>query len=267
MRNVVAVFIVLMLGCGAAWAAPAALVTEVVSIEHAEVAPLVPLCKALFPSLGYEAGTAGIMVTGSRSDIEAVRQFVATMDVPPRPVLLDVHVVALSDEAYLAHTCYASTGGCDPSRLKGARDIAGRYVVARPFHEVTVFIGDHTPVAYFDSQECQLQLRPVDIGVGMSIIPHLTIDGFITLSITHHVSTLRSVAGVAPPTMHETWNKTHARLRDGDSIVLDNLLNEWNQARSGDARPFLEEVQVLGEVFRSQPRRLIVTIKATTVAP
>lgn len=267
MHTAVAVIIVLVLGCGTAWAAPTAVVTEVVSIERAEVAPLVPICKALYPSLDYEAGAAAIRVTGSRSDIEAVRQFVASMDVPPRPVLLDVHVMALSDEAYFTYTCYASTGGCDPSKLHGARDIAGRHVVARPSHEAMVYVGDHVPVAYFDSQGRQLQLEPVDVGVGITIIPYLTVDGFITLALTHHVSTIRNVPGGAPPTLHVTWNKTNARLRDGDTIVLDNLVTEWNEARSGDARPFLEELPVLGEVFRSPPRRLILTIKAITAAP
>ena len=72
------------------------------------------LAKALYPSLNYsvEDRLNSIIVTGQDRDIEAMKAFLATVDIPLQQVMLDIRVVSLNEDGQkaLGFTIGSSTG-------------------------------------------------------------------------------------------------------------------------------------------------------------
>jgi len=93
---------------------PVVLKTEIVPIKYSTVQTVLQLSKTLYPSLNYnvEDRLNSLVVTGNEHDIEALKAFLATVDVPLQQVMLDIKVVDLNEQGskQLGFTIGNSTG-------------------------------------------------------------------------------------------------------------------------------------------------------------
>jgi len=93
---------------------PVVLKTEVVPIKYSTVQTTLQLSKTLYPSLNYnvEDRLNSLIVTGNEHDIEALKAFLATVDIPLQQVMLDIKVVDLNEQGskQLGFTIGNSTG-------------------------------------------------------------------------------------------------------------------------------------------------------------
>lgn len=93
---------------------PVVLKTEIVPIKYASVQTALGLLKSLYPSLNYsiEDRLNSLIVTGQDRDIEAMKAFLATFDIPLQQVMLDIRVVSLSEDGQrsLGFSLGSSTG-------------------------------------------------------------------------------------------------------------------------------------------------------------
>jgi len=93
---------------------PVVLKTEVVPIKYSTVQTTLQLAKALFPNLSYniEDRLNAMIVTGQDKDIEAMKAFLATVDIPLQQVMLDIKVVDLNEQGskQLGVTIGSNTG-------------------------------------------------------------------------------------------------------------------------------------------------------------
>lgn len=93
---------------------PVVLKTEIVPVRYGAVQTVLGLAKALYPSLNYsvEDRLNALIVTGQDRDIEAMKAFLATVDIPLQQVMLDIRVVSLSEDGQksLGFTIGSSTG-------------------------------------------------------------------------------------------------------------------------------------------------------------
>lgn len=80
---------------------PVVLKTEIIPIKYATAQTLLQLAKSLHPGLSYtlEDRLNSLIVTGQDRDIDALKAFLATVDIPLQQVMLDVKMVSLSEAA------------------------------------------------------------------------------------------------------------------------------------------------------------------------
>lgn len=79
---------------------PVVLKTEIIPIKYATAQTTLQLVKALFPNLNYslEDRLNALIVTGQDRDIESMKAFLATVDIPLQQVMLDIKVVDLTEQ-------------------------------------------------------------------------------------------------------------------------------------------------------------------------
>ncbi|NDD27287.1 MAG: type IV pilus secretin family protein [Proteobacteria bacterium] len=79
---------------------PVVLKTEIVPVKYGTVQGVLNLAKPLYPSLGYTVDDRlnSLIVTGQDRDIEALKAFLATVDIPLQQVMLDIRIVVLNED-------------------------------------------------------------------------------------------------------------------------------------------------------------------------
>ncbi len=88
--------------------------TEVIPVKYGVLAQVLQIVKALYPQVSYIADDHlnAMIVRGQDSDIQALKAFLATIDVPLQQVMLDIRVVSLNETASktLGFSIGSSTG-------------------------------------------------------------------------------------------------------------------------------------------------------------
>jgi Flp pilus assembly protein, secretin CpaC len=95
-----------------------------------------------------------------------------------------------------------------------------------------------------------------EFGVKLDVAP--TVEGIdnIVLKVRPEVSSLDQAAGVKigelnVPGIRTRWTETFMQVRSGESMVMSGLLND-QEVEQIDKLPFLAEIPVLGEFFKSR---------------
>lgn len=107
-----------------------------------------------------------------------------------------------------------------------------------------------------------VNVQVVPVGIIMDIIPQITDDGEILLSINPDISELLEVkkfevqgAMATQPVIDRRSIDTLARLRDGQSLVIAGIIKERRQENIGGV-PFLAKLPLLGNLFRRTEQRV-----------
>ena len=97
-------------------------------------------------------------------------------------------------------------------------------------------------------------IRTFDVGVSLIVNPRVNEDGMITLTISPTVAALRGTSEFALPVVTERSVLTSVRVRNGETAVIAGLVSDEEQITVKKI-PFLGDLPIVGELFKSRERR------------
>jgi general secretion pathway protein D len=112
----------------------------------------------------------------------------------------------------------------------------------------------------------------VDTGVVLSVRPHISAGGLVTLEISQEVSDVQdgvTTTGLNSPTINKRSAQTTVAVQSGDTMVLGGLIkDDKNNGSSG--LPLLSDIPIVGALFGAKTdttnrRELIITITPRVV--
>ncbi len=116
----------------------------------------------------------------------------------------------------------------------------------RPFMTSTKFDSNNNPVQSYDYR---------DVGVRLTIQPHISSNDMITLDIEQEVKQVTSNAGIdAPAPITLTRNtSTTVKLRNNSKLVISGLIRD-DSDESNSAVPGLSKLPLIGWLFKSKSK-------------
>lgn len=93
-------------------------------------------------------------------------------------------------------------------------------------------------------------LQTVDVGVTLNVIPYVTDQQEITVTIEPEVSELNSAGDATLPSISRRTAKATIRVKDGDTIVIGGL-RQQNKFTKRTKIPFLGDLPIIGYFFSS----------------
>jgi type II secretory pathway component GspD/PulD (secretin) len=99
-------------------------------------------------------------------------------------------------------------------------------------------------------------IRTFDVGISLIVNPRVNEEGMVTLTISPTVAALVGTSEFALPVITERTVNTSVRVRSGDTAVIAGLVAD-GEVVTVKKIPFLGDIPVLGELFKSRERRPI----------
>ncbi len=137
-----------------------------------------------------------------------------------------------------------------------------------------ILVGQEIPVTTGEAlgQNLDNSFRTVqrqDVGIQLSVRPQINAGGTVTMGIKQVVSSIASTVAERDFVLNKRELETAVTVGDGQIIALGGLLDD-NERRSLQKVPFLGDIPVLGELFRSrnfqrQKTNLMIFIRPTIV--
>ncbi|MBF0504729.1 MAG: hypothetical protein HQL14_06460 [Candidatus Omnitrophica bacterium] len=95
-------------------------------------------------------------------------------------------------------------------------------------------------------------VRFVDVGLKLSVVPTINDDGMVTMRLTPEISevvaTVKSAAGSGIPQVNKTEVETSVMVKDGQTIVMAGLRNQ-NKVHTKKGIPGLMDIPFVGGAF------------------
>ncbi|MCG8430657.1 MAG: hypothetical protein MJA29_05760, partial [Candidatus Omnitrophica bacterium] len=114
----------------------------------------------------------------------------------------------------------------------------------------------------------------VDVGIQLSVTPAINDDGFVTMKIKPEISNVGSVL-VTPtnnriPIIDTTLTETTVMMKDGVTLLIGGLRKE-EKTLDDERFPFLSDIPILGQAFRSgtdktERTEILITITPTIIS-
>lgn len=153
------------------------------------------------------------------------------------------------------------------ARLTAVKGITDTKLLASPRvmildrQEAKINIGDRIPYVVTTSTgtgnniSVSEDIRFIDVGIIMSVIPTINDNGFITMKIRPEISSqtgdLSTKSGNLIPKVNTTFVDSTVIVQDGISVVLGGLMRD-EQNRANQGLPYLMDIPVLGNLFKSR---------------
>lgn len=119
--------------------------------------------------------------------------------------------------------------------------------------EARILVGKKIPLIVSDAAGNPIT-QLTTIGIQMTVTPHINADNMVTLDLAPEVSDLSSQATVQGGIIIVTSEaSTRVMVDDGQTAVIGGLVRT-NDAKREDGVPFLREVPLLGNFFKSSNR-------------
>ncbi len=148
-------------------------------------------------------------------------------------------------------------------------------IVAVNNRTASLQIGDQVPVVVQTAQGNETPNAPRvvnveyrDTGVILNVTPRVSGEDSIMLTVAQEVSSVAktSTSGIDSPTIQQRKLESTLMLRDGATVALGGLISS-NRGNGDSGVPYLKDVPVVGNLFKSQSRdhrrtELIVLITA-----
>ncbi len=122
------------------------------------------------------------------------------------------------------------------------------------------FVGDQIRYVVLVQQTPQgnnVQTETANVGVQLSVIGHVTEDGFITLNLHPEVSVVRLTqdksAGITLPTITRRFTDHVVRVKSGQTIVIGGLISQ-SDIDTLSKIPILGDLPILGQLFRHKEK-------------
>ena len=141
------------------------------------------------------------------------------------------------------------------------RVLSSPHVLAVNNEEARILVGSEVPF----SQSTRTGLTEVvdrivqfrDVGTQLTIIPRISLDGYVSVRLLQEVSALTNQtleAALNAPIITVREAETSAIVRDGQTIVIGGLIAE-TQDRFESGVPILKDIPLLGLAFKSTSNR------------
>jgi len=125
--------------------------------------------------------------------------------------------------------------------------------------EARIHIGDTVPYIISttsgtgDNAITSEDVRFVDVGIKLNVLPTINDDGFVTMKLRPEISTVTTKIesqGGGIPQVNKTEVETTVMVKDGNSIILGGLRSE-DKSHTKRQVPWLGEIPFLGAFFTS----------------
>ncbi len=97
-------------------------------------------------------------------------------------------------------------------------------------------------------------IRTFDVGISLVVNPRVNEDGMVTLTISPTVAALQGTSEFALPIVTERTVNTSVRVRSGETAVIGGLVADGETVLVKKI-PFLGDIPIVGELFKSRERR------------
>ncbi|MDP6529296.1 MAG: secretin N-terminal domain-containing protein [Gemmatimonadota bacterium] len=286
--------------------------TEVMRVDYANAAELVKPLETLLSSRGrvdVDERTNALVVTDIFDRLTRLRELVAILDFSTPQVeivakLVDVdarHVRELGikwdalgmggGDATISGgvaTSIASAAGSVNVGLLGsdgdlsavidalersnhARIISNPRITTADNREARILVGKKVPLVVAD-EAGNAMTELTTIGIKLVVTPHINSDSRVTLDLFPEVSDLSSQATVQGGIIIVTSQaQTRVIVRDGETAVIGGLIR-LNESVSETGVPFLKDIPVLGNLFKSsnrttEERELLIFVTPRIIEP
>lgn len=124
--------------------------------------------------------------------------------------------------------------------------------------EAKIHIGDTVPYIVAttngtgDNAITSDDVRFVDVGLKLSVVPTINDDGMVTMKLTPEISevvaTIKSAEGSTIPQVNKTEVETSVMVKDGQTIIMAGLRNQ-DKVHTKKGIPGLMDIPFLGQAF------------------
>jgi type II secretion system protein D len=97
-------------------------------------------------------------------------------------------------------------------------------------------------------------IRTFDVGISLVVNPRVNEEGMVTLTISPTVAALQGTSEFALPIVTERTVNTSVRVRSGETAVIGGLVADGETVLVKKI-PFLGDIPLVGELFKSRERR------------
>ncbi len=132
-------------------------------------------------------------------------------------------------------------------------------LLVRNGEEGTLTIADQIPIVQqsnvTDSGQVQSTIGREDVGIVLTVTPHISPDGYVTIDLSQEISNVSGenvqlTEGVSNPVFQTREVQTNVTVRDGETVVIGGLIQD--QVSTGETKvPILGDIPYLGALFRT----------------
>ena len=97
-------------------------------------------------------------------------------------------------------------------------------------------------------------IRTFDVGISLVVNPRINDEDWVTLTISPTVAALLGTSEFALPVITERTVNTSVRVRSGETAVIAGLVAD-SETIIVKKIPFLGDLPIVGELFKSRERR------------
>lgn len=261
------------------------ILSEVVEINHLraeEIPSLLPpdVSEANIKVLDKQNA---LFVTGTQAEIKSLKQHIDRVDERVPQIVIEALVVEISEsekrgpEATLGMDYNEDDTFIDTSlgRLtyQSVLDLPDNFhleiqslvekgearIKARP--NITTLNNEQAEidigtVQYYEEATTQddeerIRYRSIDAGVNLRVTPWVNNSGEITMDVNPEISNISGAVTEGPPEVSRRSADSTVRVKDGETVVLGGLIQDV-VSETETRVPYLSEIPLLGELFRSE---------------
>jgi len=195
-------------------------------------------------------------------------------DVPAKEVLIEARVLQMaispadtsSSDHSANHFGQIAVGNFNANDFKTATILSAPQILVTNNEQAMIHMGDTVPYIAAATD----QVRFVDVGLKLSVVPAINDDGMITMKLTPEVSevvdVIKSAEGSAIPQVNKTKAETSVTVRDGQTIVMTGLRIQ-HKVHTKKGIPGLMDIPFLGQAFSRTVDKLTNTQIVILITP
>ena len=263
--------------------------SELIPLEYLQAEKVLKILPSNIPAANVKVINEqnAIMVTGTQSEIEKVKEYIAKIDQKIPQIVVEALIIDIShkkgDSSSLSLNSYLEDDKesitlfdndlgkfsyksiidfSDNFRLnlqalisKGQATIrANPNITTLNGQEATIEVSDVTYYKVINTDEDgneETKYQSIDAGITLEVTPWVSNSGSITLELKPSISNMKAQYQSRPPDIGRREISTTVRVKDGQTIVLGGLLQD-NGSKTSNKVPVLGDIPLLGRLFRSE---------------
>ncbi|OCL27231.1 hypothetical protein U472_07105 [Orenia metallireducens] len=263
--------------------------SELIPLEYLQAEKVLKVLPSNIPASNVKVINEqnAIMVTGTQSEIEKVKEYIAKIDQKIPQIVVEALIIDISHQKGdtsslslssqlegdsesitlfdndLGKLSYKSIiDFSDNFRLNLQSLISNGKATIRANPNITTLNGQQatievSDVTYYevintdeDGNE-ETKYQSIDAGITLDVTPWVSNSGSITLELKPSISNMKAQYQSRPPDIGRREISTTVRVKDGQTIVLGGLLQD-NGSKTVNKVPILGDIPLLGRLFRSK---------------
>ncbi len=233
--------------------------------------------KNIYPELKItNLGSEGLLITASQEKIKIIDSFFKEIDLPQKQVLIKARLEEISrnevkklginpDNLSKLNIISSSSGNIDdieftwPETFRMLEEKGASKILANPSlltldrQKAKLIIGDQIPVKLESVEDGQTvsNLNYIEAGIVLEFFPKIINDQQVLLEIKPSVNSIGQVISDGLPAVNSRSAETTVILDNGEMLAIGGLIKE-NDLETFSKLPFLSELPVLGNIFKSE---------------